>query len=127
MGIGTAVPTANLDAAGTFKLGGNGTVQKNIINFSATLVSTVLTVGNGNGAVPAIAYILFDIPGTASSHPTSTRTTVVVSPAFSFPNFGIISSTRLISTTQVEVKFINQERGTAIDIGGTYCFTISKF
>lgn len=105
VGIGTNTPNTNtkIDVSGSYKLGTNGSIQKNLISFEVqTGVSFVDIPANG------VNYIDFNIPNT--SQPSSTRVTVTVSPSNNSNefnnNFAVVSS-RLISTSQVRVYFMN--------------------
>lgn len=136
LGIATASPSAVLDVAGTFKLGANGTVQKNEINFTVTTSGTItLTAGTGNSIVIG-GVTQFSAAGTditvdlttlpSSNRPTSTRAIVTVSPAADLPASVSIASAYLASTTSLKIRFINASTNTRSFSNGTVFYVSIK-
>jgi hypothetical protein len=135
VGIATSTPntTAALDVNGKFKLGDVGTVNKNIVSFSSTLGSTSLAAGTG-GLIFYIGTVTFTASSTdvivtvpsATNYLTSTRATVTVSPAFDLPTGVSIASARMISTSQVRIRFVNATTD-AQAISGNLYITITEF
>ncbi|MBS1567614.1 MAG: hypothetical protein JST39_24740 [Bacteroidetes bacterium] len=121
VGIATTSPAAKLDAAGTFKLGAKGTAEKNLTSFTFTTSATTLNAGTASGSTTVgalggtfpvtVTYsagatdVLVTIP--AANQPTTTQATVNVSPGFDLPAGISIAWARLISTTQVRIRFLN--------------------
>lgn len=123
VGVGTSTPNTNakLDLAGQYKLGTNGTVQKNLISFEVIPSG----INFSNVASGAIKYVDVDIP--TANQPTSTKATIVTSPAPSFDsNFAVISS-RLLSTSKVRVFFMNISAAPASIYTADLYFTLNEF
>lgn len=132
VGIATTSPSAVLDVAGTFKLGANGTVQKNEINFTVTTSGTVfLNTGSINvltsiyaAAGTDLTVDLTTLP--ASNRPTSTRAVVTVSPAADLPTSVSIASAYLASTTSLKIRFINASTNNRSFSNGTVFYVSIK-
>ena len=130
IGVGTAVPTAKLDVAGTFKLGAAGTVNKNQVSFAAavpastTAPASAMSVVLPNSYTPGIKDITIAIP--TGNQPTTTQATVVVTPNFDLPGTVSIAFARLSATNQIKVRFINASTA-AQAITGTLYFTVTEF
>jgi hypothetical protein len=129
VGIATSTPStsASLDVNGNFKFGDIGTVNKNIVSFAYTLGTTGLAAGSFG--VSSFAASSTDVTVTipsASNYLTSTRATVTVSPGFDFPASVSIASARMISTTQLKIRFVNAST-TAANISGSLYITINEF
>lgn len=146
LGIATTAPTAKLDAAGTYKLGAKGSVNKNEISFVYTVPSTVnlpaatstgagtlaiLLLGNYNvnttTTTNAGAYDM-SITLVTANQPTTTQATVVVSPAFDLPANINIAFARVSATNAVKIRF--QNNGTSaqtLTAGQQFYITITEF
>ena len=131
VGIATLAPTAKLDAAGTFKLGAKGSVNKNLFSFDYTSTGAISLPGATIGAL-ASSYtvtntdVLWTVP--TASQPTGTRATVTLTPAFDLPSGIVIASARMISTTQVKVRFINTgTTNQSIPNASLFYFTINEY
>jgi hypothetical protein len=119
VGIGTTTPTASLDNSGTFKMGVNGTVNKNIISFAGTLSGTT---------VPGLAGstdLTVTIP--TANEPTTTQATVEISPSFDLPDGVSIASARLSATDTVKIRFANTNIAAATLSSTTVYITIHEF
>jgi hypothetical protein len=128
VGIGASAPIAKLDAAGTFKLGTTGTVNKNQINFASTLATSTVTAGSVNTITSTFTSGVKDITITipAATQPSTSQGTVVVTPNFDLPTNVSIAFARLISATQIRVRFINSGTGTQTIVGTLYC-SVTEF
>jgi hypothetical protein len=135
VGIRTSTPstTAGLDVNANFKLGDVGTVNKNVVSFASTLASTSLAAGTG-GTIFYIGTVTFQASSTdvtvtipsSVNYLTSTRATVTVSPAFDLPAGVSIASARMISTSQMKIRFVNATTD-AQTISGSLYVTINEF
>ena len=125
VGIGTSTPDKNvkLDVSGSYKLGTNGTVQKNMISFES-----YATVSFRNVPVNGVNYMDIDIP--SGSRPATSKASVTVSPSSSSNefnnNFAVISS-RLISTSQARVYFMNISNAPASVYYADLYVTLNEF
>jgi len=109
VGVGTTTPSAKLDVSGSVKLGANGSVLNNIVTTEYSFI-----VG---ASVPAatgmdIMGVLSFTPGSTDvtiTVPTlnSTRGTVSISFDTDLPASVSVAWARVISTTQVKVRFLN--------------------
>jgi len=137
VGIGTSTPntSAKLDVNGSFKLGSTGTVTKNSISFSVSVSSTTIAAPTtsiltilGLNVLGSYAAGVTDVTVTipSSSYPSGTQGTVVVSPAFDLPGSVAIASARLISTSQVKIRFLNAGSASQ-SLSGTLYITITEF
>lgn len=127
VGISTTNPLAGLDVNTNFKLGDLGTVNKNVVSFASTLGSTSLSAGSMSSTTFAASST--DVTITISSsanYLTSTQATVTVSPSFDLPAGVSIASARMISTTQLKIRFVNAST-TAANISGSLYITINEF
>ena len=116
VGIGTTVPNpgVKLDVSGTFDLGAQGTVIKNIINVTSAVNVSV-------PSSPGIADVTITLPLTLGS----TRATVTASPSFDFPGKISIGYARIITTSTMKIRFVNPS-STATVTGDLY-FTIVEY
>ncbi|RYY55187.1 MAG: hypothetical protein EOO09_11520 [Chitinophagaceae bacterium] len=110
VGVATVAPAAKLDAAGTFKMGAKGSVEKNLISFEFSVASNTAVPALVIGALvstltPGTVDILYTLP--AAVQPSSTRATVAVSLDSDLPAGCAIASARLVSTTQVKIRIVN--------------------
>ncbi|MBB4805334.1 hypothetical protein HNP38_000606 [Chryseobacterium defluvii] len=124
VGIGTATPntTAKLDVNGQYKLGEKGNVHKNQISFEVWPMVSIANLQSGRTATIDIA-----IP--AALQPTSTRASIIVSPANDFAgnsDFGL-SNPRMPSTSTIAVNVTNISNGTASLYSGHFYVTINEF
>ena len=134
VGIGTSTPNTNtkLDVDGKFKLGDNGTVQKNIISTAASINTNVqpqynaITIGLLTLLQLNSGTNYTDITISLPTSLTSTQASVVVSPSFDLPTGVSIAFARVISTTQVKIRFYNANT-TAQNISGNLYVTVSEF
>ncbi|HEX5151928.1 MAG TPA: hypothetical protein VFW07_10790 [Parafilimonas sp.] len=135
VGIATTTPNtgARLDVAGTYKMGASGTVSKNTVMFASALASTAIPAGTGGnivlGGVVAFTASSTDITVTIpsnSNYLTSTQAAVNVSPSFDLPVGVSIASARMISTSQVKIRFVNATT-TAYNISGSLYISINEF
>lgn len=131
VGINTSSPNASsrLDVNGAFKLGTTGTVNKNVINFSASVNNSI---SNGDttfltGAFNSSGILDVNVTIPAANRPTSTQAIVSVSPNFDLPGAVSIASARLTSPSNVRIRFINTDRNNSQTISGTLFITISEF
>ncbi|UAY52559.1 hypothetical protein [Ferruginibacter albus] len=137
VGIGTATPNAaaKLDISGNVKLGTTGTVIKNIIAFSSTISSTAINAPNTSalnvagvsvlGSYSAsVTDVTVNIP--SGSQPGTTSAVVNVSPGFDLPTGVSIASARLISSTQLKIRFLNAGSA-AQSLTGILYITITEF
>jgi hypothetical protein len=146
VGVATATPTAKLDAAGTYKLGAKGSVNKNTISFVYTVPSNITIpagTSTGSGSVSVVVLGTYPITTTntytagvydmsvtlaAANQPTSTQATVTVSPAFDLPTNVSIAFSRATSTSAVKIRFQNNGTGTqSITAGQQFYITINEF
>ncbi len=135
VGIATSTPntSAALDVNAKFKLGDIGTVNKNVVSFASTLGTTAIAAGTGGpifitGTVTftaSVTDVTLTIPSSAN-YLTSTQATVEISPSFDLPTGVSIASARMISTSQVKVRFVNAST-TAQTISGQLYVTINEF
>ncbi|WP_144282838.1 hypothetical protein [Chryseobacterium echinoideorum] len=124
IGIGTGTPntTAKIDVNGQYKLGERGSIHKNQISFE--VFPSVSISGLQAGRTTTI-----NIPIPAALQPTSTRASIVVSPANDFAGiseFGI-NNPRLTSTSNITINVTNITNGTANLNSGHFYVTINEF
>lgn len=124
VGIGTNSPTAaaKIDVNGQYKLGEKGSVQKNQITFE---VRPSVSINN----LPSGKTIVLNIAIPAAYQPTSTRASIVVSPANDFAgvsDFGILNP-RLTSTSNIAIALSNISDGLASLYSGHFYVTINEF
>jgi hypothetical protein len=114
-------------------MGDIGTVNKNVVSFASTLGSTSLAAGTG-GPIVLLGTVTFagsstdvtvTIPSSAN-YLTSTRATVSVSPNFDLPTGVSIASARMISTSQLKIRFVNATTNSQ-NISGQLYITINEF
>jgi len=146
VGVATATPAAKLDAAGTYKLGTKGSVNKNVISFVYTIPSNInipAGTSSGSGSVSIAVLGTYPINTTntytagvydmavslaAAYQPTSTQATVTVSPAFDLPSNVAISFARATSTSALKIRFHNNGTGAQTITGGQqFYITINEF
>lgn len=124
VGIGTNSPTAatKIDVNGQYKLGEKGSVQKNQITFEVWPNPSINNLPAGKTATLSIT-----IP--AAYQPTSTRASVVVSPANDFSgisDFGVLNP-RLSSTSTITIALNNISGNAASLYSGHFYVTINEF
>lgn len=122
VGIGTSTPnnTTKIDVSGKYKLGENGSVQKNLISFDA---NPSIRFEN---AVPGASQIIqITIP--SGTRPTSTKATVVVTPTNDFTDEFSISWAKMSNTSTLRVKIVNSSLNTASVYSGHFYVTIQEF
>ncbi len=114
--IGTTIPNplSKLDVVGSFDLGADGTLIKNIINYTFTLNVSV-------PSNPGFADVTLTLPVTLSG----TRATVTASPAFDFPGKISIGYARLVTTTTMKIRLINPS--STATVSGDIYFTIVEY
>ncbi|MBB4805016.1 hypothetical protein HNP38_000288 [Chryseobacterium defluvii] len=130
VGINTTTPnaSASLDANGAYKLGSTGTVNKNMISFSATVNNNINSGTSAFlGGLSASRVLDIDITVPAANRPTSTQAVVNVSPAFDLPGSVSIASARLTSVSNVRVRFLNNDVSNSQTISGTLYVKINEF
>ncbi|MBN9383922.1 MAG: hypothetical protein J0H74_24415 [Chitinophagaceae bacterium] len=130
VGVGTTTPAAQLDVAGTFKLGATGTVGKNVINVAYTLPSAQ-AIQTGVAGILGFTFNagVTDVNVTLTSNlPGSARATVTVSTDQDLPGYVSIASARLTSTTNVRIRFLNNSTTAAsLPAGMNLYITICEF
>lgn len=124
VGIGTGTPNtaAKIDVNGQYKLGERGSIHKNQISFEVW--PSVSISGLQSGRTTTI-----NIPIPAALQPSSTRASIVVSPANDFAGiseFGI-NNPRLTSTSNITINVTNITNGTASLNSGHFYVTINEF
>ncbi|GEN74427.1 hypothetical protein [Chryseobacterium hagamense] len=104
IGIGTSTPntTARLDVSGQYKLGNQGTIQKNQISFEAWPGVSIHNLPSGKSVTMNIAIPPTMLPG-------STKATLTVTPAGDFAGNSTfsISNPRMTSTSNITVNLTN--------------------
>lgn len=129
VGIGTNAPAAKLDVGGNWSFGANGTVNKNVVSFQTTvniyLSGGTLSTSFGNSFSSGVTDVTVTIPN-ASNYLSSTKATVSVSPSSDLPGSVSIASARMISTSQVKIRFINAST-TSQSTNQTFYITITEF
>jgi len=133
VGINNTTPQANIDVNGNFKLGQQGTTNKNIISFSYTAGTVNFSAGTGNkivlgGTVQFSANTTqLNIPIPGGSQPTTTQAAVMVSPNQPLPNPVSIAYAYLTSTSNVRVVFVNASTSSQSVSNLTLYITIFEF
>lgn len=124
VGIGTSTPntTAKLDVNGQYKLGINGSVQKNQISFE---VWPSVSINN----LPASKSTTLDIAVPAGFYPSATRATVTVTPASDFAGNTsfLISNPRLTSTSNITINLTNIAGSAESLYSAHFYITINEF
>lgn len=124
VGIGTSTPntTARLDVNGQYKLGSKGTVNKNQISFEVWPGVSVNNLPSGKSTTMDIA-----IP--AAMVPTSTRATIVVTPASDFAGNATfsISNPRMTSTSNITINLTNISGNAESLYSAHFYVTINEF
>lgn len=133
--IGITSTTAKMDVNGTYKLGANGTINKNQISFASTIPSST-SIGGATLVILGLVYtpasrdLTFDIPVTNT--PTSTQATVAVSFGADLPASVSVAFARVqlnAGVYQVKMRLLNSGTTTT----GTFStavpvyFTITEF
>lgn len=124
VGIGTSTPntTAKLDVSGQYKLGEKGSINKNQISFEVWPSVSVNNLATGKSTTMTIA-----IP--AGLQPTSTRATIVVSPAGDFAgntSFSI-SNPRMTSTSSITINLTNISGNAESLYSSHFYVTVNEF
>ncbi|SDH83593.1 Head domain of trimeric autotransporter adhesin [Chryseobacterium taeanense] len=124
VGIGTSTPntTVKLDVNGQYKLGINGSVQKSQISFE---VWPSVSINN----LPAGNTTTMNIPVPTGFTPSSTRATIIVTPASDFAGNSTfsISNPRLTSTSNITINLTNIA-GNAQSLNSAHFYiTINEF
>lgn len=124
VGIGTSSPNTavKIDVNGQYKLGEKGSVNKNQITFEVWPTVSINNLVSGKTTTLNIA-----IP--AAYQPTSTKASIVVSPANDFAgisDFGVLNP-RLTSTSNITVALNNISSGAASLYSGHFYVTINEF
>lgn len=124
VGIGTSSPnnTTKIDVNGQYKLGEKGSVQKNQITFEIWPSVSINNLASGK-----TTSLSFTIP--AAYQPTSTKASVVVSPAGDFAgvsDFGILNP-RLTSTSNITIALSNISGNAASLNSAHFYVTINEF
>ena len=135
IGLNTTTPSANLDVNGTFKLGNLGSVNKNIVNFSASITGATIPTGFSAITIVGISVISFntnndyvDVTITTPSTFTTAQGVVFASPASgnNLPNGVSIASAKLSSPTQVKIRFLNSSTS-AQTVSGDFNIMVATF
>lgn len=124
VGIGTGTPNtaAKLDVSGQYKLGNKGTVQKNQISFEVFPSVSITNLPSGKTTT-------MDIPVPPALIMTSTRATIVVTPANDFAGNSTfsISNPRLTSVSNITINLTNIA-GSAESLNSAHFYvTINEF
>ncbi|MGV3546851.1 MAG: hypothetical protein ACO1N4_07305 [Pedobacter sp.] len=124
VGIGTSTPntTVKLDVHGQYKFGSRGTVQKNKISFEVWPGVSINNLQPGGSRT-----LSFAIPSGAT--PSSTRATIVVTPASDFEGNSTfsISNPRMTSTSSITINLTNIS-GSATSLNSAHFYvTIDEF
>ncbi|SHE42427.1 hypothetical protein [Chryseobacterium takakiae] len=122
IGTGTPNTAAKLDVNGQYKLGNKGTVQKNQISFE-TFPSVSIT------NLPAGKTTTMDIPIPPALVMTSTKATIIVTPANDFAGNSTfsISNPRLTSVSNITINLTNIA-GNAESLNSAHFYvTINEF
>lgn len=124
VGIGTSTPntTARLDVNGQYKLGSKGTVNKNQISFE---VWPSVSINN----LPSGKSTTMDIAVPATMLPSSTRATIVVTPASDFAGNASfsISNPRMTSTSNITINLTNISGNAESLYSSHFYVTINEF
>lgn len=124
VGIGTSTPntTARLDVNGQYKLGSKGTVNKNQISFEVWPSVSINNLPSGKSTTMDIA-----IPATIL--PSSTRATIVVTPASDFAGNASfsISNPRMTSTSNITINLTNISGNAESLYSSHFYVTINEF
>jgi len=124
VGIGTSTPntTARLDVNGQYKLGSKGTVNKNQISFEVWPSVSINNLPSGKSTTMDIA-----IPATML--PSSTRATIVVTPASDFAGNASfsISNPRMTSTSNITINLTNISGNAESLYSSHFYVTINEF
>ncbi|MCQ4140192.1 hypothetical protein [Chryseobacterium sp. EO14] len=124
VGIGTSAPntTARLDVNGQYKLGSKGTVNKNQISFEVWPSVSINNLPSGKSTTMDIA-----IPATML--PSSTRATIVVTPASDFAGNASfsISNPRMTSTSNITINLTNISGNAESLYSSHFYVTINEF
>ncbi|WP_415327089.1 hypothetical protein [Chryseobacterium sp. MMS23-Vi53] len=124
VGIGTSTPntTAKLDVNGAYKLGDRGTVTKNQISFEVWPSVSINNLASGKSTTMNIT-----IP--PALIPSSTRGTIVVSPAGDFAGNSTfsISNPRMTSTSNITINLTNISSGAESLNSSHFYVTVNEF
>ncbi|PTT78208.1 MULTISPECIES: hypothetical protein [unclassified Chryseobacterium] len=124
VGIGTSTPntTARLDVNGQYKLGSKGTVNKNQISFEVWPSVSINNLPSGKSTTMDIA-----IPATML--PSSTKATIVVTPASDFAGNASfsISNPRMTSTSNITINLTNISGNAESLYSSHFYVTINEF
>lgn len=124
IGIGTSTPntTARLDVSGQYKLGSQGTIQKNQISFEAWPGVSIHNLPSGKSVTMNIAIPPTMLPG-------STKATITVTPAGDFAGNSTfsISNPRLISTSSITINLTNISPNPESLYSSHFYVTINEF
>lgn len=124
VGIGTSTPntTARLDVGGQYKLGNQGTVQKNQISFEVWPVVSIHNLQTGKSVTMNIAIPATMLPG-------STKATITVTPASDFAGNSTfsISNARMTSTSNITVNLTNISPNMESLYSSHFYITINEF
>lgn len=120
VGIGTSTPnkSSKLDVNGGFKLGGKGSVQKNMISFKN---------GENLGTLNPEGSTILEITIPEKLRPSSTNATLVVTPNNSMNDAIHIAWTKLKSTSVVRIKLVNTSETTFYSPYVVFYITINEF
>lgn len=133
VGIGTTSPAVGtkLDVVGSVKIGAAGNAVKNMVT-AVTTFSSTQTVGAAalntlNATLtPGSLDITYTLP--AANTLSSSQATVQASPSFDLPTGVSIASARMISATQVKVRFLNSSTtARTLSSGSSLYLTITEF
>ena len=130
LGLQTSAPQANLDVNGTYKLGSQGTVNKNMVSFAYALSgadvvpAASIDCSSSNFSTGFTDVILNLPPGIFLS---SSQAAVTVSPDQDLPDNVSISFARMINQSQLKVRFINNGTASSQTVSGTLYITITEF
>ncbi|SMP32683.1 hypothetical protein [Chryseobacterium profundimaris] len=124
VGIGTSTPnnTAKLDVNGQYKLGNNGTVQKNQISFEVWPAVSITNLPSGKSTT-------MNIPVPPAVILSSTKATIVVTPASDFAGNSTfsISNPRLTSVSNITINLTNIAGNAESLYSAHFYVTINEF
>lgn len=124
VGIGTGTPntTTKLDVNGQYKLGNNGTVQKNQISFEVWPAVSITNLPSGKSTT-------MNIPVPPALILSSTRATIVVTPASDFAGNSTfsISNPRLTSVSNITINLTNIAGNAESLYSAHFYVTINEF
>lgn len=124
IGIGTSTPStsAKLDVNGQYKLGEKGSINKNQISFEVWPSVSINSLASGKSTTMTIS-----IP--ATSQPTSTRATIVVTPAgdFSGNSTFSISNPRMTSNSSITINLTNISANAESLYSSHFYVTVNEF